>query len=465
MTLALHIHLSKPLRFFFLFSVEIKKSVASFVRENTLHVFFLSYFLKDENKKSENLFMQSKKNKNLYEVNLSGSHNMNLTQRKGIAGYVPPGQKPGRMFFRQFEPHFYVPPRLRRVNADLISSVNDYHYAMINDFGRNDFYYKLLREHIIPGETKVLEIGAGSGLLSMLASSLGAQWVLAVEGSSDLCNLARKNVAANGMTKNVHILFKMSTELSLSDFPSHQPADILVSELFGTLLLGESALDYIHDIRTRGLLASNFKILPRFGTQYAALIDCPFLLSITTAKQYRGLNLANINDLRDTSSIIFTKQYGFRLNSIPFKILSEPIRIFTVDFTQNYPGWIPKHFFKRGTMMECGEVHAIVLYWEVYDYIKGSKLSLSTHPHETKDNFPRDMQWGQALQLIEVREEKGVLKKKKSTTRPFFCVQQGKSVNLEIKTTSDSAVLQFLAHPIHSSVLNVKNSDDSSHHI
>ena len=40
--------------------------------------------------------------------------------------------------------------------------------------------------------------------------------------------------------------------------------------------------------------------------------------------------------------------------------------------------------------------------WEVYAADKA--LVMSTHPDATLDNFPRDMQWGQGLQLIEDME-------------------------------------------------------------
>jgi hypothetical protein len=55
-------------------------------------------------------------------------------------------------------------------------AVNDFHFAMINDLPRNAFYKTALDLAVRPGCT-VLEIGTGSGLLSMLAARAGPDHV------------------------------------------------------------------------------------------------------------------------------------------------------------------------------------------------------------------------------------------------------------------------------------------------
>lgn len=50
----------------------------------------------------------------------------------------------------------------------------------------------------------------------------------------------------------------------------------------------------------------------------------------------------------------------------------------------------------------AGTVHAVLASWEVYDaQPSAARATMSTHPEATLHNFPRDMQWGQGLQLIE----------------------------------------------------------------
>ncbi|KAH8613036.1 putative Protein L isoaspartate(D aspartate) [Trypanosoma vivax] len=319
-------------------------------------------------------------------------------------GFIPPGansRKSGgprsNLFMNEFDENVPVPARLRHAPTSLVEAVNDFHFAMMNDEPRNEFYYELLRRHVTP-ETGVLEIGAGSGLLSLMAAKLGAKWVVAVEGSQEMANLARQNIRANKLENKIKVLHMLSTELTLHDLPERP--DILVSEIFGTLMLGESALDYIIDVRQR-LLKPTTRIIPQFGTQYAVPIECDALHCISAVSGWRDLNLSQMTALQDTCSLVFAKRYGIRMNSVAFRKLSEPIEILTVDFKNTFNRDIPRQSRLNTTATSSGTAHAMLFYWKVND----SGLIMSTDPADTIDNFPRDMQWGQALQLLDASDK------------------------------------------------------------
>ena len=74
-------------------------------------------------------------------------------------------------------------------------AVNDFHFAMVNDHPRNEFFRKALTKVISPA-THVLEIGTGSGLLAMIAAQLGAQHVTAIEANGHMAALAREKLPA-----------------------------------------------------------------------------------------------------------------------------------------------------------------------------------------------------------------------------------------------------------------------------
>ena len=61
---------------------------------------------------------------------------------------------------------------------------------------------------------------------------------------------------------------------------------------------------------------------------------------------------------------------------------------------------------------------------------------MSTDPEDTRDNFARDMQWGQALQLVEDLGCEG------DEPKPFV-VQKGERIDLIVRFSADSAVMQF----------------------
>lgn len=348
------------------------------------------------------------------------------------AGFVPPGagKNDRNAFQNQFDRNFDVPSRIARAPNSLVEAVNDFHYAMMNDTPRNEFYYNLLKKYVTP-ETGVLEIGAGSGLLSMMAAKLGAKWVVAVEGSKEMCALANANVVQNNLSHKVRVLNKLSTEMTLKDLP--EKPDILVSEIFGTLLLGESALDYIEDARRR-LLKPTTKIIPQHGVQYAVPIECPTLDSICAIDTWNGLDLSMVNSLRDTASCVFTKKYGFRMSTIPFKRLSEPIPVLTIDFAKTNMGFAPTSTKIEIKATESGTAHAMLLYWKSVD----EGFEMSTDPDDTRDNFPRDMQWGQALQLLDSNDPK------EDVMLPSPVVlTKDKTYSVKCNTSEDHVIIQF----------------------
>lgn len=346
--------------------------------------------------------------------------------------YVPPGvsqrsRDKRNEFGYRFEDHFHVPSRLARAPRQLVREVNGWHYAMINDFPRNEFYWQLLQQHVTP-ETGVLDIGSGSGLLSLLAGKLGARWVVSVEGSTELARLAQSNVEANNLADRVRVINKMSTELQASDLPD-QP-DILVSELFGTLLLGESAHVYISDVRRR-LLKPTTKILPQYGRQYAVLIECPMLDSIRSVAEWNGIDLRAMLSLKDTSSLTFTTDMGFRLSSVPYRHLCDPICVASLDFAEENTGLFPLEREFAVVATESGTAHAMLLFWEAED----GGVVMSTEPRATLDNFPRDMQWGQALQLLDGETD--------SDLPTPLVMERGQSCTVVCRTSSRGVKMQF----------------------
>eukprot|EP00996_Jenningsia_fusiforme_P000469 NODE_1411_length_1542_cov_33.421969_g1272_i0.p1 GENE.NODE_1411_length_1542_cov_33.421969_g1272_i0~~NODE_1411_length_1542_cov_33.421969_g1272_i0.p1 ORF type:complete len:413 (-),score=51.63 NODE_1411_length_1542_cov_33.421969_g1272_i0:230-1468(-) len=346
--------------------------------------------------------------------------------------WLPPGADRQRqvLFGRNFDPSFVVPRRLSSKSADMVNAVNDFHYAMVNDHQRNEFYRNALKAVITP-QSRVLEIGTGSGLLAMMAVQLGCEWVVAVEANRDMANLAWENIRANKLEERIRVVNKLSTDMQPSDMPA--PANVLVSEVFGTLLLGESALDYIHDARMR-LLEPNAAIVPPHGTQYATLIECPDLEAITSVSEWGGLDLRHLNTLQDTASVVFTKQYGFRFSTVPLTRVTERLPVLEINFGADDPARMPS--LRRFTVpaKHTGTAHAVLLTWEAYSDDAHTDI-MTTEPGQT--SFARDLQWGQALQLIDDADAGD------GTTPTPFRTTAGEMVEVTVRYSSDGVVMQF----------------------
>jgi len=140
---------------------------------------------------------------------------------------------------------------------------------MIADHPRMDGYAEALRQAVRPG-CMVLDIGAGTGIFSLLACQFGAAEVHAVE-PNDAIELARTMAGANGCTDRIHFHQTLSTRLTLP-----RPADVIISDLRGVLPLFQHHIAAIADARRR-LLAPGGVLIPGRDRLWAALIEDPKL--------------------------------------------------------------------------------------------------------------------------------------------------------------------------------------------
>lgn len=138
---------------------------------------------------------------------------------------------------------------------------------MIADRVRMDAYAQALRSAIRP-ESVVLEIGAGPGVLSVLACQLGARRVFAIESQS-IIQVAREVAATNKCADRIEFFEAMSTEVELP-----VRADVIVSDLRGILPLFEQHIPSIVDARRR-FLAPGGLLIPRLDKIWAAVLEAP----------------------------------------------------------------------------------------------------------------------------------------------------------------------------------------------
>ena len=124
--------------------------------------------------------------------------------------------------------------------AEVIKShaLDRWHFAMLNDNTRNEAYYKALTSSVRSNDI-VLDIGTGSGILSMFASRANPRKIIACEASKDLAKLANDVFKANGLSQ-IELHNKISTHVSLEE-----KADILVTETFDAGLFGEHVLEIL----------------------------------------------------------------------------------------------------------------------------------------------------------------------------------------------------------------------------
>jgi SAM-dependent methyltransferase len=127
------------------------------------------------------------------------------------------------------------------------------HAAMLRDIRRVQSY-QIAIERAARGKT-VVEIGCGTGILSLFAAKAGARKVYAFEETT-IADVALDMFAANGVADRIEIVRGNSMDMSLPE-----RCDLLIHEIIGTEPIGENVLPVIDDARER-FLAPGGQLLP-----------------------------------------------------------------------------------------------------------------------------------------------------------------------------------------------------------
>ncbi|KAI1705375.1 ribosomal protein l11 methyltransferase (PrmA) domain-containing protein [Ditylenchus destructor] len=222
---------------------------------------------------------------------------------------------------------------IENVKSNLIDA---WHWRMINDRKRNIAFKNALSRAIseIGESAKVLDIGCGSGILSMLAAKRGAE-VLACDSDPVMCLVAQESFERN------HVEVRLSKCHSTAMTPpSGTPlCDILVTETVDCAIFGEKIVESVLDAKER-LLTRPAIVIPRKATAIFSLLE-----SDTIAEEHyyeSGKNYALISQTCYTPS-----GGGFSLDSLPkhpytctylnqmsdeYRLLSEPTEGLVVNF-------------------------------------------------------------------------------------------------------------------------------------
>eukprot|EP00906_Rhabdomonas_costata_P029185 RCo041207 len=133
------------------------------------------------------------------------------------------------------------------------------HRTMLQDKPRMEAYWKTFRSlqdtGCLSGRV-VLDVGAGTGILSIWAAQCGAARVYGVEASG-MATMAQRLVSHNGVQDKVRIL-----QGRMEDVELPEKVDIIVSEWMGFYLLHESMLSSVLVARDRWLKPGGL-LLPR----------------------------------------------------------------------------------------------------------------------------------------------------------------------------------------------------------
>jgi predicted RNA methylase len=133
------------------------------------------------------------------------------------------------------------------------------HEEMLSDAVRTEGYRDAIvrNAHLFAGKT-VLDVGCGTGILSMIAARAGAKRVIGVD-ASDILEHAKRIVAANKLTEQITLVRGTMETIQLPD--GIEKVDVIISEWMGYALLYESMLPSVLYARDK-FLAPGGILLP-----------------------------------------------------------------------------------------------------------------------------------------------------------------------------------------------------------
>ncbi|KAL8589937.1 hypothetical protein ACOMHN_024024 [Nucella lapillus] len=340
---------------------------------------------------------------------------------KGVDGVAEPDEASGS---EQFVQRFNIITGeaewvWARADYDYQQEIARSSYAdMLHDSERNEKYYAALSQAIkvLRGrgqQVKVLDIGTGTGLLSMMAASIGADSITACEAFEPMANCAEKVIEANGFSEQISLIHGRSTDVVIGK-DMKQRANLLVTEVFDTELIGEGAIGtytHAHD----KLLAEDCLTVPRAANMYVQPVSSEHVRGWNTLRPVQvspgGQHLrlpASCDRCGGAPSL-----HDLQLDQIPpslFTALSPPVKVFRFDFSQK--GALKKKDVGEGTVpaMADGQVDAIFVWWDLEMDPEG-EIILSCAPHwahPLRDKLPWRDHWMQAIfypsQRLKVRQ-------------------------------------------------------------
>ncbi|KAF8658272.1 hypothetical protein AX16_002048 [Volvariella volvacea WC 439] len=142
------------------------------------------------------------------------------------------------------------------------------HEEMLKDTVRTGSYRSAIinNSHLFKDKT-VLDVGCGTGILSMFAAKAGAKHVVGID-MSNIIDQAQKITEANGFKDTITLV---KGKLEEAELPIQQ-FDIIISEWMGYFLLYESMLDTVLVARDKYLKPGGL-IFPDNATLYLAAIE------------------------------------------------------------------------------------------------------------------------------------------------------------------------------------------------
>lgn len=272
-------------------------------------------------------------------------------------------------------------------------SVPGYHLRMLHDTARNAAYKSAiewaLRQR--PG-ARVLDIGAGSGLLAFLSAAHGARRVDALEMVLPVAAVARANTALNALGDVVKVWPVKSHDFPQHALPQWEQAsysvDIIVHEIFDPSMLGEGVVPAMRDAAER-LASAETILVPQAARAYVSAVHSDALSSHRwPPREEQGALGVDYSVVEAYASAMFQNDAPIiETQNMPTNFaLTDRVPVLSLDFRAlPYGGGRSEH---RAAVIAAGRLSAMLVTFDA-DFPDGGRMSTNPNASLPPGDIPR----------------------------------------------------------------------------
>lgn len=247
-----------------------------------------------------------------------------------------------------------------------MSLVVDEHRQYLADRARIASFRQAIRDVVRPGHV-VLDLGAGTGILGLLACQAGATRIYSID-EGGMIELARGICRANGLQDRVVFIKGLSTRVDLPE-----KVDLIVSDQIGRFGFEAGLLEYFDDARTRFLKPDGVMIPSRVDLCVAP---------VEYAEMSRQVEFWNDSpagfDFRPARSIAVNTGYPVKFR--PEHLVGDPVVLASLDLSLTSTA--PLNLEASVVANRTGSLHGIGAWFsaQLSDSVIMSNSPLTAHP-------------------------------------------------------------------------------------
>ena len=157
------------------------------------------------------------------------------------------------------------------VERDIFGS-QEIAYECLADVERTQNFLDAINQ-VVRKNDRVIELGTGTGVLSLFAAKAGADPVHAFEIVKPMADIARQNIRSNKLDSVITVY---DADVTAVQMEQKQYYDLLIAEMISVGLIEEQLVPAFNNILKQGILKTSAQAMPCANKTYVELVDTDY---------------------------------------------------------------------------------------------------------------------------------------------------------------------------------------------